>query len=174
MKRYIKSAVTNPANEPVDVRMEMVRSPRTSTSTIDLLVNSTDPNTLTYESYDLEIIREVVHDPRTSPDALRTIYQWHKFLDYVFTEHPNTPDDILLDIVENGRAVRSVEEAIDVLNKRGIGWETKIPKARLQRIRAVIDSKDLLERAHERYFDPKHDEVVRELEQRGIDWEKPL
>ena len=118
MKRYIKSAVVSPSEEPSEVKTVLAKDPRTSSQVLDQLIKPNNSKYLTFNPDDLDAVCEVAKNPKASADALRTIYNWGVLIDKVFINHPNTPDDVLQRIIERDRFIGSAEQARQVLDAR--------------------------------------------------------
>ena len=94
MKRYIKSAIGNPLQEDRDTQWELAQTS-----------DDTDLLSQLAESYDEQIVYQVLKNPNTSPELLKKFvdinpraynYDWHKA--ELAMENPNMPIEVLSDL----------------------------------------------------------------------------
>ena len=129
MKRYIKSAVRNPAEEPSDAKKRILEDPRTPPEILDSLIKSMDVPDLEDDTdtdddnNDFEVIVRMVVNSKTSPDLLRRIYNAHMVLDHMFIRNPSTPNDVLEAIYRSDACFSDRMEAFRVLKGRGVHIE---------------------------------------------------
>ena len=116
MSKYIKAAISDMSDEPIEVRLELARNSNTPAATLETLAN--DPSE--------DVRQAVAYNPNTSKESLKKLAEDDSVsVRYTVANNPNTPIDTLVQFAKDSSSTIRANVAanyntpIDVLRALG-------------------------------------------------------
>lgn len=118
MKRYIKSAITNPEDESMDVRFNMASDTNVRSEVLLRLVKDVDVLN------DITMINAILHNPNTSPDVLfyiltHSVWAASVPIQLGIVKHPNVSEELLemLSCSQDGKVLNAIGKNVKTPTK---------------------------------------------------------